>query len=261
MTDASVNCIINEADRLEKRKGLIRGLDERFGGVVCGLHAFTDECGREWLIVGDETGFSIRQPFFIPSFGNSDAYPSDDFQANGPVNENYWQNTSGYAQAGGGLVLATGVSSGGILRWFKDASNFSYELEVSFTIVDGAQVVAIIKQGAIASIRGRIAQDGDEVMAELVWVSSAAEETILGAVILSVGVEDGIFTVSYIRDSVRNIYTAQLIVQPTGGTAEQLQDITTINAVADADLGQGTGVELTATASSPSIPMVQGGPL
>ena len=36
MTDSSVNCIINEADKLEKRKGMIRGLDERFAGAVCG---------------------------------------------------------------------------------------------------------------------------------------------------------------------------------------------------------------------------------
>lgn len=260
MTDASTNVIINAADRLEKRKGLIRGLDERFAGAVCGLHAYTDECGREWLIVADDGGFSIRQPFAIPSFASSDAYPSDDFQGTGPVDPNFWTG-SGYTRLGGSLALA-GETAADDLRWFKLASNFSYQAEIAWTVpsvsseTDSRAIVAI-KIGAVARLELRVINAGGSLSAALVWTQASGDSRVLAAAGLP-GIESGVATLSYQRNTVKGIFEVQAVVQPAGGSAVQLQDAVSINAVADADLGQGTALRLEGDAT---IQMVQGGPL
>lgn len=253
MTDASVNCIINTADQLAKRKGLVRGIDERFVGAVCGLHAYTDSCGREWLLVADESGFSVRQPFFIPQFGNSDAYPSDDFQGTGAVDPNFWTG-SGYERSDGSLVLAGAAADD--LRWFKLASNFSYQVEIAWTVPEG-RAIAAIKIGAVARLELRVINAGGSLSAALVWTEASGNVRILAAAGLP-GVETGTAVLSYSRDTAKGIFAATGVVQPVGESAVQLQDVTSINAVADADFGQGTALRLEGEAS---IQVVQGGPL
>ena len=54
LDDGSFNQIINEADLLEKRKGLTRGLDERFEDVVCDLHAIQQERKEGRLKLSEE---------------------------------------------------------------------------------------------------------------------------------------------------------------------------------------------------------------
>lgn len=263
MTDESVNCIINTADQLAKRKGLIRGIDERFAGAVCGLHRYTDECGREWLIVADEGGFSIRQPFTIPSFANSDAYPSDSFASDGPVNQTWWQNVGGYEQAGGGLVLKSGETDPGDLVWFKDASNFSYQAEAGWTTDTDSTAVVVIKAGAIARLEARLVNVSGSLVASLVWVDSTGDETILGVAGFDTEDTSGILEISYERNAAFGRFVPRLVLQATGKDAITLEDLTSINAVDDADFGQGTRLRLESTtgASSSSFTEIQGGPL
>ena len=263
MTDASVNCIINRGDQLAKRKGLIRGLDERFAGSVCGLHKYTDECGREWLLVADEGGFSIRQPFAIPSFAATDAYPSDSFQADGPVSTDDWSNTANYSQLGGALILNAGVLNGGDMRWFKDATNFSYQVVGGWVSAPNSSTIFVIKQGGVARLEARVVSSLGFVVASLVWTDATATERVLGQAALPVGTETGILTLSYSRDAVNGVFTAQMVVQPTGGAAIQVQDFESINAVEDADFGQGTSlrIESTTGVDAASITSIQGAPL
>src|SRR5690606_999191 len=93
LEDGPFNPIVNEADVLEKRKGFVRGLNERFTGVVCGLFRYTDNCGVEYLVVADEDGIHVRQPFSIPSFLGSDALPFDDFEE---LQTTRWSPTTAY---------------------------------------------------------------------------------------------------------------------------------------------------------------------
>lgn len=262
MTDSSVNVIINRADQLEKRKGMIRGLDERFAGSVCGLHKYTDECGREWLVVADEGGFSIRQPFAIPSFQSSDAYPSDSFDEDGPVNTYFWRNTGGYVQAGGGLVLKAGETQPGPMTWFKDASNFSYQVEIGWTIDDDSTVGVHIKRASTARLEARLARSGGNGTVALFWIDAAGSEHELA--IGGFGtVAAGRLVLSYSRDTVDGQFLVRLDVSPEGAATFRLEDFTTINALTDADLGQGTALELLSTsgASSGSVTEVQGDPI
>jgi hypothetical protein len=272
MTDASVNVIINRADRLSKRKGLIRGLDERFAGAVCGLHRYTDECGIEWLLVADEEGISIRQPFSIPSFPNSDAYPSDDFQSAGAVDPNFWNNTDAYIQAGGSLRLAGSLLNGGDMSWFKDAANFSYQIEVEFDLDPDSRVVGVIKQSSGSSrIEGRIIAldflDPNELQVDLVWISSLGVVSVLGSELINIpsGVRSGTFTLSYSREigSSSSVFRVKLVVQPTDVGAVTIEDFGTLNVIDDADLGQGTSlrIERDSAASVPKILSVQGEPI
>lgn len=264
MTDSSVNCIINEADKLEKRKGMIRGLDERFAGAVCGLHKYTDECGREWLLVADEGGFSIRQPFAIPSFTSSDAYPSDSFQAAGTVNVSTWQNTALYEQAGGLLVLKSGETNGGDLVWFKEATNFSYESTFEYFVDGACSLVGIIKRSSgQARIEARVSSDGVNISGELVWIDSTGAESSLGTLDLGTTVFTGTVVLSYQRNTVTDQYVVTMDATPTDSGLERVQDFTTLTALDDADLGQGTAlrVERTLTTTTPGIESVQGDPL
>jgi hypothetical protein len=263
MVDSSINCIINQADQLEKRKGLIRGIDERFAGAVCGLHKYTDECGREWLLVADQAGFSIRQPFSIPSFRASDAYPSDSFQADGAVDPNFWNNRTTYVQSGGSLVLATGVLVGDDLLWFKLASNFSYQLEMNFVYETTSRAVVIIKASGTtpARLEGRISTDDGF---QIVWVDVAGVETVLGFVDpLALPPASGNVKLSYTRDTVNNNYVVTMDVELLDLATFRIQNLGTLNAVNDAGLGQMTGLRLerNSLGVTPEILDVQGRPI
>lgn len=262
MDESSINAIINRADRLEKRKGLVRGVDERFAGSVCGLHKYTDECGREWLLVADEAGISIRQPFSIPSFRASDAYPSDSFQSDGPVDPNRWNNRELYTQLGGSLVLVSGALIGGDLTWFKLASNFSYQLEWDWAYAATSRTVGIIKMSSVtpARIEGRISTDEGF---QMIWIDVAGVETVLDSASPISLPLSGNAQLSYTRDAVNNDFVATMDVMLTDFPAFRLQDISTINAVNDAGFGQGTGlrIERSSLAVVPEILDVQGRPV
>ncbi len=262
MTDSSVNVIINRADRLAKRKGLIRGIDERFDGSVCGLHKYTDECGREFLLVADEGGISIRRPFFIPQFGNSDAFPSDSFQEAGLVDPNFWLNTDFYVQ-NQGLLLATGALNGGDLRWFKDATNFSYLIVFNYVLDGDCTVVGIIKQSSgSARIEGRITRVGTVVTATLVWIDINGAETELGTA--NTGNDlTGQVTLSYTRDVVASEFSVQMLTAPEEDPEVSLEDFTTLTLLNDSDFGQGTSLRLQRilTSTAPSVLQIEGRPI
>lgn len=263
MTDSSVNCIINRADNLEKRKGMIRGIDERFAGSVCGLHKYTDECGREWLVVADEGGFSVRQPFAIPSFRSSDAYPSDSFQSNGAPNSSHWLNAGNYEQLDGSLLLKAGVLDGGDMLWSKEASNFSYQVFGEWTQATDSTLVFTIKRGAVARVEARIVNVGDVITAFLIWTDSTGTPRELGSEVLPVGTTTGTLTLSYGRNIIGDVFNLELVVQPTDGEAVTMQDFSTLTALDDADLGQGTSLRLESTTGvdAASIENIQGDPL
>lgn len=263
MTDSSINTIINKSDRLEKRKGLIRGIDERFAGAVCGLHKYTDECGREFLLVADQAGISIRQPFSIPSFKASDAYPSDSFQADGPTDPNRWNNRTNYIQSGGSLVLASGVLIGDDLTWFKLATNFSYQLETNFVYEATSRTVAIIKMSLTTPARLEARVSTDEGF-QLVWIDVAGVETILGFVDpLALPPASGNVKLSYTRDTVNNDFVATMDVELLDLAAFRIQNISLLNAVNDAGFGQATGLRLerSSLGVTPEILDVQGRPI
>ncbi len=261
MTDSSVNTIINRADRLTKRKGLIRGIDERFDGSVCGLHRYTDECGREFLLVADEGGISIRRPFAIPQFGNSDAYPSDSFEEAGLVDPNFWLNTDFYRQ-NQGLLLVTGALNGGDLRWFKDATNFSYLIVFDYALSGDSTIVGIIKQSSgSARIEGRISRVGTVVTADMVWIDISGVETNLATA--NIGNDlTGRVTLNYTRNTVDNTFSVQMQIEPVEDPEVVLQDFTTLTTLNDTDLGQGTSLRLerVLTTTSPSVLQIEGRP-
>ena len=263
MKDSSLNCIINRGDELAKRKGMIRGIDERFTGSVCGLHKYMDECGREWLIVADEESLSIRQPFSIPSFSSSDAYPSDSFQSDGAPNSSHWLNIVDYEQLDGSLLLRAGVLNGGNMRWFKDATNFSYKVFGDWTQATDSTLVFAIKAGSIARIEARIVNVADVITAFLIWTDSTGTERQLGSEVLPVDTTTGIITLSYGRDIAKSVFNLELVVQPTGGVALTIQDFLTLTALDDADFGQGTSlrIESTTGVDAASIESIQGDPL
>jgi len=263
MTDSSVNVIINQADKLAKRKGFVRGLDERFAGPVCGLHKYTGNCGIEYLLVADQAGISIRQPFFIPTFTSSDAYPSDSFQDDGPVNKYYWSNIGKYEQGDGLLVLASSWLNGGDMAWFKLASNFSYQLEFEYAADGECELVGIIKSGTTARIEARVISDGVTVTGELVWTDSLGVETSLGTVGLGTTSFTGKVTMSYQRDQVSDQYIVTMDAQPTNEGLQRVQDFETLTALDDADFGQTTAlrIERTLATAMPGIELVQGDPL
>jgi hypothetical protein len=260
MTDSSVNCLINEADKLAKRKGLIRGLDERFAGPVCGIHRYTDNCGQEWLLIADQAGVSIRQPFSIPTFGNSDAYPSDEFQAAGDVDPNFWLNAGGYRQSTG-LLLKPGVLNGGDLRWFKDATNFSYAIDFDYQLDGESACIGVIKQGTTARLEGRVAQESGVVYARLVWIDGNGTETVL--VEENTGNDErGSALLTYVRDVGNSAFSVQFLVFPEEDPEVALQDFTTLTTLDDSEFGQGTSLRLERAlgSTSPTILRVQGEP-
>jgi hypothetical protein len=134
----SKNVQINVVDTLSKRPGFVRGLDERFTGAVCGIHRYTDECGIEWLLVVDEEGFHVRQPFDVPVFEVSDAFPIDGFSNDADrLNLDRWIDPAlAYVVAEGSMRLRPGlVNADRRARWFKETPS-AIRTELLFTFED-----------------------------------------------------------------------------------------------------------------------------
>lgn len=277
LEDGSINQIINEADILEKRKGIVRGLNERFDGVVCGLFKYTDDCGREFLVVADESGIFIRQPFEIPVFTASDAYPFDNFSelAISTVN---WRNTSDYETADDEMVQIPGLPAisglrivpADIMRWFKEATNKSYQIRIEYRFEDqpSEQHKAIIIKGngdlnTGAFLQGELVFDNRGIYRVQVFHRTAdlSVTEILNADIT--GQRTGFFTLQYRRDERTASFLPGVQVFPTGGTPV-LQNAPSLNTIQDADLGQVTGIGLgyrNGTQQFPGIDTVDGGPI
>jgi hypothetical protein len=147
LTDRSTNVIINAMDTLEKRPGFVRGLDERFFGSVCGLHRYTDEQGREWLLVVDEEGFKVRQPFDVPVFQTDDRLPNDGFvgTADRPNLDRWIDEPLAYELLDGRLRLRNGLTnSTNSLRWFKETP-LGIETEIQYTLQDEAVATSTLR--------------------------------------------------------------------------------------------------------------------
>ena len=283
LEDGSINQIINEADILQKRNGLVRGLNERFNGVVCGLFKYTDFCGRENLIVADQEGIFIRQPFNVPVFENSDAYPFDDFAVSGAPNPAVWRNTTDYIVNTGGLflALATPVFAGSffptsrLMRWFKEATNKSYEVRVEYEFddQDGEQRVSIAIKG-----NGDLSS-GALLHADLIFdraaavyearlfhrAASGAEDLLLTQQVVGLLTPpSGFFTLKYQRNTSANTFIPGMEIVPIGGGALIVNSPTSLTTLEDTDLGQISAIGEGYKANFPpnlQIKVVDGGPI
>lgn len=264
LEEGSVGQIISEGDILAKRKGLVRGLNEQFTGVVCGLFKYTDDCGREWLLVADEDAISIRQPFVIPVFTQSDAYPFDSFATPpppdlpiAPISTINWRNTANYIARNDKLVLVPGAAvMAGLriqpaewLRWFKDATNLSYQtrIEYEFEDLSTEQHQAVLIKGNGDLLAGAYLQaeilfsNAGVYEAQLLHRTSAGDLKQLSVVpiIGSLTPPNGFLTLKYTRDltaSSGQQFIPSLEVLPNGGILTTA--VGSLSAVEDADLGQ-----------------------
>lgn len=275
LTDRSVNCTINRSDLLEKRKGFVRGLNERFSDVVCGLHRYTDNCGREWLLVADADEIKVREPFALPVFETDDAYPNDSFAAAGP-DQDLWRNVVGYTNQGGqlrrtGAELSTPFPRASYLRWFKDASNRSYQVELEYvmhgagpTPGPGACSIALRGNGSLTS--------GAYVFADLRFAASLY--TITGYFVNALGDRQqlfsgnlagsltnvgGFFRLTYQRLVIAGEVQGRLqaSVTPLGAALQEFQS-GPLTEAQDRDLGLVTGIGCTQQCG---ITVVGGGPV
>ena len=283
LEDGSFGMIINEADILEKRKGLVRGLNESFEEVVCGLFRYTDECGREFLLVADEDSINIRMPFTIPVFAESDAYPFDSFSTTGapggvlPISTETWRNTGDYQAEDDSMVQQIGVAAFGgtqvppddIMRWFKEATNKAYQVRVQYAFVDTntEQHIAIVIKG-----NGVLAQ-GAFLQADLRFSSGNFYDIRLlfrdgNNQINQLFIEDvtgqpsGFLTLEYQRDTSQNSFVPLIRLFPTGGVPIiKLAD--SLTALEDGELGQVSGIGLGYKQSQAQmeILVVDGGPV
>jgi len=289
LEEGSINQIINEADILEKRNGIVRGLDEFFTGVVCGLFKYTGDCGREFLLVADEEAISIRQPFVIPVFENSDAYPFDPFTTSpdtlvGDVDTATWRNVDRYTLRDDKLVEIAGAAqmAGAFLepaewvRWFKEATNLSYRvrIEYEFQPSDSEQHQGIVIKGngdllTGAYIQGEIVFSAlGTYQATLFLREASGNLKMLATVPLSglTAPPTGFFTVTYTRDLTQPIdaqFIASMEVVPSGGSI--VTGSGALNALQDADLGQisatGLGHRAGVETVDNGVKVIDGGPV
>lgn len=240
------NVMINEGDILAKRSGFIRGLDEQFDGVVCGLFAYTDDCGGEWLLVADEFSIKIRQPYTFSSLQTLDCYPFDAFEDVTALDPDNWRNTSRFSVSGGQMQLASALqettlaaSIGNAARWFKEACSASYQVTAQFAVDTSAD------QRVVVVIRGRgDLTTGGQIVASLLYRAGDAQPYTLSLVYRDDGgeIELGRRSFSAIATgfmSLRyNATTRVASIQMTvsGGGTFTLTG-SAINAIQDAELG------------------------
>jgi len=246
------NVVINTADILEKRKGLVRGLQEQFNGVVCGLFKYTDHCGVERIIVADESGISIRQPFALPTFTIADCYPFDAFDgADGdPLDSEKWRNAGDYEQRGDLLVPVVGAAAlasaaddllpAESARWFKGSCSRSYRVRITYAFQDitiRQRVWVVIRGNGDLSdsslVLGVVDFEAGGVIheARLVYASSSHVFTLQGKVSLS-GSPAGTLEVRYDQTQRKG----SLVVDPDGGSPATINGAV-LNPIQDVDLG------------------------
>lgn len=264
IADGSTNGVIERGDVLKKRRGFIRGLDERFVGVVCGLFKYTDECGVEYLLVADEEGIKIREPFEIPVFTVSDAYPNDTFSSVGAPDPMLWRNTSRYTQTADTLILlgsaapslAAQVPASSSMRWFKDAANPSYQVQVQYEF-DGSlatrQRVSVALRGSGDLATGALVQcDLERVPGSTYRVHvfhrrvDGTYRELFFADIPSPAQNSGFLTLRYRRDIVSQPqqFTAGINVTANGGVIVDQDSPTQLTEIEDNDLGLTSAIAL-----------------
>ncbi|HUW15890.1 MAG TPA: hypothetical protein VMW94_02330 [Actinomycetes bacterium] len=252
LEDGSVNAVINEADILEKRPGFIRGLDERFDEVVCGLFTYIDDCGIEWLLVADRSGIYIRQPFDIPVFELSDAYPADSFEGT-ELDTASWRNTAAYTVDGGSLVLGPSaiadfgtadVAPTRLMRWFKGAASPSYQVTIQYAI----DLTSIAQQTVAVAIKGngdltagarlqvdiKLVPQATEYVVQLKVVSASGSERIIQSETLK-GFKQGTGFLKLSYSNETRVVTAT--ATPNGGAIRVIESLP-LTVVEDAGLGQ-----------------------
>jgi hypothetical protein len=282
LEDGSFNMVINEADIMAKRNGLVRGLNERFSGVVCGLFKYTDLCGREFLLVADEEQISIRTPFVIPVFQQSDAYPFDAFDVDGNPNSDNWRNTGDYTVRDDGLFLASGATAftgsslpvARLMRWFKDASNKSYRVRVEYEFdddLDGEQRISIsikgngdLSSGALLKADLTFNRTGTYEVELFHRAASGAALSILKETVTGILTPpSGFFTLLYTRNIAANTYIPSVQVVPSGGSIVN-SAAETLTVIEDADLGQVSSIGMGYRSTLPNdlqVKVVDGGPV
>jgi hypothetical protein len=269
LTEESVNVTINRLDTLSKRLGFIRGQNERFGTVVCGLHTYVDNCGNEWLLVASDESIAIRQPFAIPIFENDDSYPIDAFDEEGPSAIN-WRNTELYLSLGAGLQRNVGNSTppfdaASYLRWFKAASSSAYQVTIQYefdTFAAVPQVASITIKGS-EDLSGRRLQadivfDGTSTTARLYKVDLTGARMELGQIDVA-GLPAGFLELRYERGFAGSlaVFTATMVVTPSGGGPQEVSS-TAITELEDAEMGRTSAI---GCSESVTILQVSGGPV
>jgi hypothetical protein len=267
LEDGSINAIINEADILSKRKGFIRGLDERFTGPVCGLFRYTDDCGVEYLVVADQDGIHVRTPFDIPTFLGSDSLPNDNFEA-AEVNTARWTNTDDYRTFLGSLTTAllaanidaTTVPESRLMAWFKAAAPSSYYVEIQYALVaeGGQQVVAVaIKRTGDSYLVAHIERAPDSYTVLVQLVQAGVATTLGTSALEGSSISDGFLRLSFNADS--RVATCRVI--PSGGNTVTIT--ATLTEAQTNNLGQNSAVGIIAAElnDQPEILSVQGGAL
>jgi len=246
LEDGSFNQVINEADELVKRKGFVRGIEERFDGVVCGLFRYTDDCGAEYVIVADQTSIKVRTPFSIPEFLGSDSLPIDDFDT---LNTSRWSNTDDYQVTLGELSLVTIAATGSddfvpasrLMQWFKDSvlSSYYVEIEYAMEVGEAKQVVAaVVKRSDDGNtyLIANVVLDGSTYKVLLQLVLNGVRSTIAQSTLGGAGLADGFLRVSYDAGT----FTATVRVIPSGGTQVTISKV--ITELQDAALGQKSAI-------------------
>ncbi len=282
LEDGSINCQINRADVLSKRSGMVRGIDEWFNGVVCGLFTYQDYCGNEFLLVADQDGIGIRQPFQLPQFTASDAYPNDNFDGDGALNVSKWRNTARYVRAQDRMVQAAGAAafSGTRLgpdlftRWFKDAGALAYQVSVNYRF--DASLQAEQRVGTVIRGNGDLST-GAMLQADVVFSAAGTYRlevfhreadgtfrTLLTEDLTGVTTDPrGSMTLKYVRDLSTNTFSAIVEILPNLGPFRTFV-APGFSTLQDADLGLVSALAAGQSAGTLSqnigIDIVTGGP-
>lgn len=264
LEDGSFNAIINEADILAKRKGLIRGIDERFDGVVCGLFRYTDDCGREYVVVADEVGIKVRTPFSIPEFLGSDSLPFDDFNT---LDTTRWSNTGAYEVSIGALQLNGSdtlgttdfVPAAQLMQWFKPSVLTGYFVETNYRLTSGPQhnvTSVVIKRIGNTYLEAAVSLVDTVYKVELYLIQNGVRTTLAESPLDGGDLGDGFLRLSYDAGT----FTASARVIPAGGGQGTIVGV--LNELQDAGLGQLSAIGLQRQAvelDSPQIESVFGG--
>ena len=243
----SFNSIVNEADLLEKRRGFVRGLDERFSGVVCGLFRYTDECGIEHVVVADQDGIKVRQPFDIPEFLGTDSLPNDGFD--GDLDTTRWSNTTDYETFQSALQLnsdsISGISNGVValdrlMMWFKDSVLTSYQVEIQYAMIAGGdQVVAVAIKGSDTGLLVTnlyLRPGGYTFNVQYVDVFTGTRTTLDSSTLGGAALAEGFLRISY--EATTRTVSARAI--PSGGA--QVTLTAQLNEVQDGSLGSESSI-------------------